>query len=1522
MKYKKILLSGVLLIVFSYSTPALAFNPITYLIDLYKSYTTPLVVIPPPSSPITVISSPIPAKGEGSISDATVLSILQRLISQPSILSKLRGPSGVQGTQGSQGLTGKSGVPDGGSSTDTSSFVTQKQFEKQLNGIFNSIENSNDDSTGTAIVAGNAATATALQTARTIGGVSFDGTANITVASATGGFSISGGDLSLGANNLTMTGSLGSTGSRLTKGWFTDLEISNAIVGSVTGNAGTATSLQIPRTIAGVSFNGTTDISIASSNLSDSASIGRTGLLNVRNYGAVGDGVADDTSAITQAIAAASLNNKGVFFPAGSYKITSIIDLPVGVLTLSGEGKELTKFIPSAGVVPFRFTSVGSYTHTTSLTANVSQGAYSVVVNSTTGLSVGQVVRIYDSTQKEFNTIASISGNTIYLLKAMAHNMLVSDGATLGVGMNYTSVSMKDFSIWMPSPGGLAIQIINGYKVRMSDILLDGAPSTSGLLNVDSVSDIVIDKSDFQHAYTEPPLVNGNYGFTISNSNDVSVSNSTISKVGEVYYVGVIRSQFINNRVSGNYSVGFDFHGAGEVSAVISGNVFSGNLGSGIEIWSNTKTASNISITNNVFDSGGWRAIYVNGGTAFPSTDIVIANNVIRNYGNLDPSFRGGLIFLDFVRNVNINNNIISDSNSGSTGAITLHRDVRGVDIKDNRIVNHSGAAISWGDEVQKIKIDGNYIEKVSGGAYVFMQTTASTWTSTSTATTGRAATIAEITTQNPHDFVVGDMVSITGVIPSSPDYNMAFASVLSVPNAYTFTYRLYNDNGGTTVAGSNTTGTVKLTSNGEVDVTNNTFVRDQGRAGFYLTSRLGKFQGNKFSASGMSDNSKQPIRYKNIPSAGYPESFNDSFMWDGVTMGFDTYVSLLNDIRLTAGEQFTVKRKNSTIANLYTSLVKDQSTGGTLYTFPAGNNNGSVTLVYDVNPQTNTGSWIVDDSSPIGSNILVGNGLGGFSTTSSSFINLNSTTGFVGIGTTNPLELLSLGLTGTTKGVLSFAGNTSGKIILQPASDAGTFTLTLPTSDGDPNQVLSTDGSGVLSWVTVATGSVSQTPWASAINAAGFTLNGNSTASGNLTLDSTSDATKGNVLINPTGGNVGIGTATPGSYKLNVNGTGNFNTTVSAGSGFSITNSGGTFGASVYNFYKPYMITTVNSELSTSKSLLFNIDADNSETGQSFIWGHNANGTSATALMTLLDSGYLGVGNTAPGTMLTIGTATTNTGNITVYGTGTTCVIGDGTGGTSCTSDLRLKDNIIDMGSELSHIMALRPVTFNWKDVTRDQVGNMGLIAQEVQAIYPNVVRTIYDDYLGIDYTTLVVPAIKAIQELNLNLEGIAGTITPLEGSMTEAFIATFLNNIKTTIGVWLADMENGIAKIFANNIESKKSSTENLCVKNDSGETCITREQLDALLLNVGTDPTQITTPPPAPLLDEGGEGGGNSELAPTEEEPGESGGGETGEEIVEEPAPVEPTLEPEITPEPEVAPESPAEPGSSEPNEVIAE
>ena len=57
-------------------------------------------------------------------------------------------------------------------------------------------------------------------------------------------------------------------------------------------------------------------------------------------------------------------------------------------------------------------------------------------------------------------------------------------------------------------------------------------------------------------------------------------------------------------------------------------------------------------------------------------------------------------------------------------------------------------------------------------------------------------------------------------------------------------------------------------------------------------------------------------------------------------------------------------------------------------------------------------------------------------------------------------------------RGGISFMGSTSGSVTIVPAAVAGSWMLTLPTTPGSSGQVLQTNGSGVTSWVTPATGS------------------------------------------------------------------------------------------------------------------------------------------------------------------------------------------------------------------------------------------------------------------------------------------------------------------------------------------------------------------------------------------------------------------------------------------------------------------
>lgn len=85
--------------------------------------------------------------------------------------------------------------------------------------------------------------------------------------------------------------------------------------------------------------------------------------------------------------------------------------------------------------------------------------------------------------------------------------------------------------------------------------------------------------------------------------------------------------------------------------------------------------------------------------------------------------------------------------------------------------------------------------------------------------------------------------------------------------------------------------------------------------------------------------------------------------------------------------------------------------------------------------------------------------------------------------------------------------------------------------------------------------------------------------------------------------------------------------------------------------------------------------------------------------------------------------------------------------------SDARKKTNIQDMPPVLSGIMQARPVSFEWLPDPADpsRPGTMyGLLAQEVQTIFPAAVLGSDEQGYGLDALTLVSVLIKAVQELH----------------------------------------------------------------------------------------------------------------------------------------------------------------------------
>lgn len=87
------------------------------------------------------------------------------------------------------------------------------------------------------------------------------------------------------------------------------------------------------------------------------------------------------------------------------------------------------------------------------------------------------------------------------------------------------------------------------------------------------------------------------------------------------------------------------------------------------------------------------------------------------------------------------------------------------------------------------------------------------------------------------------------------------------------------------------------------------------------------------------------------------------------------------------------------------------------------------------------------------------------------------------------------------------------------------------------------------------------------------------------------------------------------------------------------------------------------------------------------------------------------------------------------------------GTAYITFTSDGRLKKDVKNLESTLSKIKKLRPVRYVWKNTDTE---DHGLIAQEVQRIYPELVHEDKQGYLSVNYIMLTPLLIKSVQELD----------------------------------------------------------------------------------------------------------------------------------------------------------------------------
>lgn len=94
-------------------------------------------------------------------------------------------------------------------------------------------------------------------------------------------------------------------------------------------------------------------------------------------------------------------------------------------------------------------------------------------------------------------------------------------------------------------------------------------------------------------------------------------------------------------------------------------------------------------------------------------------------------------------------------------------------------------------------------------------------------------------------------------------------------------------------------------------------------------------------------------------------------------------------------------------------------------------------------------------------------------------------------------------------------------------------------------------------------------------------------------------------------------------------------------------------------------------------------------------------------------------------------------------------------------TSDARKKENVKTIDDALTDIEKLNPVTFDWKESKKSDIG---FIAQEVREVFPELVQESDDGHLSVAYTGIVSPLVRAIQQQQELIRKLEERIAKLE--------------------------------------------------------------------------------------------------------------------------------------------------------------
>lgn len=532
---------------------------------------------------------------------------------------------------------------------------------------------------------------------------------------------------------------------------------------------------------------------------------------------------------------------------------------------------------------------------------------------------------------------------------------------------------------------------------------------------------------------------------------------------------------------------------------------------------------------------------------------------------------------------------------------------------------------------------------------------------------------------------------------------------------------------------------------------------------------------------------------------------------------------------------------------------VTDISTGNDILSVSTNNGNPEVLLGDTSSASITINSNAVGDivATPFGGKFIIRD-TNAFPSTQ--LFKIDTTTKEVGIGDVlageNYISIIDAAdqVFVETRGTMSLGNSYGGnntKITIDDIAQTINFNnnYSFPFADGAAGQVLGTDGSGQLGWVTVSGGSVSPIS---------IGTSGNTLYSSGLSGTGQGDTSTGsNIFLGDYAGN-----GATDAYNSNFfgNQAGNSATNASDSNFFGQSAGYGATGAYQSNFFGPSAgQNATNASYSNflgqnagygannaSNSIFIGKSAGNSDlvnnTGSlndfSILIGPNTstgnNGSGVGYSNSIALGGY--ATNTASNQFM-IGSSTRPINQIVMVASGGTTCATD-INGTACSSDERLKTNITDLTTGiLDKVVNTKTVTFNWNNNT-DTTSHIGFIAQDIQQYFPELVSTGSTGYLSVNYAGMTPVLVQAIREMNLHITELSNMERP--------------NTWRDSLIAWFESTTNGIRSLVVH---------DKICVDDQ----CLTKDDIKVLLQmkngstgSVPNSPPSDNTPPtPDPLV-----------------------------------------------------------------------